>query len=115
MTIPLDPDLYQKAREIADKTYAKSSAYKSGFIVKQYKKMGGKYADDNKGKPLKRWFRESWTDIGGKDYPVYRPTKRISKKTPLTPSEINPTNLKQQIELKQKIKGKSNLPPFLPF
>jgi hypothetical protein len=32
--------------------------------------------------------------------------------TPLTVHEINPSNLKKQIALKQMIKGKSNLPPF---
>jgi len=46
-------------------------------------------------------------------YPVYRPTRRISKKTPLTIQEIDPENLKKQIIKKQKIKGKKNLPPFV--
>ena len=59
-----------------------------------------------------RWFKEEWKDIGNKEYPVYRPTKRIRAKTPLTVSEIDKANLKQQIKLKQKIKGKKNLPPF---
>ena len=31
----------------------------------------------------------------------------------LTPDEIDPTNLKKQIALKQKIKGEKNLPPFI--
>lgn len=108
----LDPSLYQKAKEEADKKYSKPSAYKSGFIVKRYKELGGKYADDNKTKNLKRWFQEKWEDVGNKEYPVYRPTKRVSKKTPLTVSEIDKANLKEQIELKQKIKGKKNLPKF---
>jgi len=46
---------------------------------------------------------------------VYRPTKRINKKTPLTPDEIDPANLKEQIVLKQKLKGKKNLPSFDPL
>jgi hypothetical protein len=53
-----------------------------------------------------------WQDVGGLDYPVYRPTKRVSEKTPLTTSEINPSNLKKQISLKQEIKGEYNLPKF---
>jgi hypothetical protein len=32
---------------MADKIYEKSSAYKSGYIVKKYKEMGGRYKDDN--------------------------------------------------------------------
>ena len=46
------------------------------------------------------------------DYPVFRPSKIITKDTPLTIDEIDKTNLKNQIKIKQKIKGKSNLKPF---
>jgi len=114
MPIINNPTLYEKAKKIADDKYTKPSAYKSGFIVKTYKEMGGTYTDDNKPKNLKRWFKEDWKDVGGMDYPVYRPTKKVSSKTPLTPSEIQPANLRNQTQLKQKIKGKSNLPPFIP-
>jgi hypothetical protein len=110
MPIVNNPKLYEKAKKIADEKYKKPSAYKSGFIVKTYKEMGGTYSEDGKEKPLARWYKENWMDVGGKDYPVYRPTKKVSKKTPLIPSEIS--NLKEQIKLKQKIKGKYNLPPF---
>ena len=105
--------LYNKVKAEADSIYKKASAYKSGWIVKTYKQRGGTYTDDDKPKNLKRWYKERWTDVGNAVYPVYRPTKRISKKTPLLPSEIEPNNLKKQIELKQKIKGKKNLPPFV--
>lgn len=57
-------------------------------------------------------YKEDWKDVGHKEYPVYRPTKRISRETPLTPTEIDPNNLKQQILLKQIYKGNHNLPPF---
>jgi len=110
MAIIDNPKLYEQAKKIADEKYSKPSAYKSGFIVKKYKELGGTYTDDKNPKDLKRWFKEDWKDIGNKDYPVYRPTKRISEKTPLLPQEIN--NLSQQIKLKQKIKGTHNLPPF---
>jgi DNA adenine methylase len=112
MPIINNPELYKRAKEIADKKYAKPSAYKSGFIVKTYKDMGGTYSDDNQPKNLDRWYKEEWADIGGKEYPVYRPTKRITKDTPLTASEIDPAQAKKQIELKQKIKGDANLPAF---
>jgi len=112
MPYPLNQDLYNKVKEYANKIYDRPSAYKSGYIVKRYKELGGEYADDNKPKNLKRWFKEEWKDIGNKEYPVYRPTKRISKDTPLTASEIDPKQAINQIKLKQIIKDKSNLPPF---
>ena len=115
MPTPTDINLYNKAKKIADEVYKKSSAYKSGFIVKKYKELGGTYKDDNKPKNLKRWYSEKWMDIGNKEYPVFRPTKRINEKTPLTPNEIDKDNLRKQIKLKQKIKGKKNLPPFKPL
>lgn len=113
MAIPIDKELYEKAKRIADEKYEKPSAYKSGFIVKTYKSLGGRYRDTDDGRPLQRWYREEWKDIGNLDYPVYRPTKRISKDTPLLPSEIDKKNLYRQIILKQSIRGKSNLPPFI--
>jgi hypothetical protein len=112
MPTPLDKKLYEKAKAEADKVYTKSSAYKSGYIVKLYKKMGGEYADDGQPHNLERWYKERWSDIGHKDYPVYRPTIRINKKTPLTADEIDKKNLKSQIKLKQVYKGYKNLPPF---
>jgi len=113
-----NPELYEEAKKIADATYKKPSAYKSGFIVKKYKELGGTYSGKKENKGINRWFKEEWKDVGKKDYyfknyPVYRPTKRITKDTPLTVQEINPSNLKKQIDLKQIIKGDANLPPFL--
>ncbi len=132
MPIILNKELYNKIKNEADKIYKKSSAYKSGYIVKKYKEMGGKYREDNEPKNLKRWFKEKWVDVSSfnsesanstkkyisgevlnkVNYPVYRPTKRISKLTPLTVDEIDTNNLKKQIILKQKIKGNKNLPKF---
>ena len=44
---------------------------------------------------LKRWFKEEWRTLSGdKDYSKgdrsFRPTKRISKDTPTTASELTP-------------------------
>ena len=113
MPIPINKTLYNKARKIADKVYAHPSAYKSGFIVKTYKDMGGKYIEDNRPRTLKRWFKEKWGDIGKQKYPVYRPFIRVSKNTPLTASEISPSQAKKQISLKQKYKWHHNLPKFI--
>ena len=112
MPIVEDPKLYESVKRKADNIYGKPSAYKSGWIVKTYKQMGGTYKDDDKPKDLKRWFKEDWGDIGGKDYPVYRPTKIIDENTPFTVQEIDPINLLEQSIIKQKIKGDKNLQPF---
>lgn len=112
MAIPKNKELYEQVKRLADRVYRKPSAYKSGFIVKKYKELGGTYADDHKARNLKRWFQEEWTDVGHRTYPVYRPTRRVSRKTPLTASEIDEKNLEQQVRLKQKLKGDHNLPPF---
>ena len=112
MPIPKNEKLYNKVKDEADKIYKTHSAYKSGYIVKEYKRLCGTYIDDNNEKTLKRWYAEEWKDISNKNYPVYRPTKRINKNTPLTVNEIDKDNLKKQIKLKQRIKGSENLPPF---
>ena len=105
--------LYEKVKLQADKIYKKSSSYKSAYIIKSYKSLGGTYRDDNQPKNLSRWFKEKWKDVGNQQYPVYRPTKRINKLTPLTVNEIDKANLKKQIKIKQIIKGKKNLKPFI--
>jgi len=112
MPIVDNQKLYDKVKKEANQKYEKPSAYKSGFIQKRYKELGGTYTDDNKPKKLERWFDEKWEDVGGMEYPTYRPTVRISKETPLLPDEIEPENLLLQSILKQIIKGKKNLPPF---
>lgn len=112
MPTVLDQELYNAVKKHADTVYSKPSAYKSGYIVRQYKKLGGTYSEDNEPAKLKEWFRAKWQDVGNKDYPVYRPTVRVNKNTPLTAQEIEPSNLKKQIALKQKYRGLKNLPPF---
>lgn len=113
---PINLKLYEKAKAIVYKKYAKPSAYRSGAVIKLYKEMGGTFKDDNKPKLLKRWFEEEWKDVNPhktpNSYPVYRPTKRITKDTPLTVDEVDPKNLEEQAKTKQKIKGNKNLKPF---
>jgi len=112
MPIVLDKELYDLVKEKADKIYSKSSAFKSGYIVKTYKELGGRYKDDHQPKNLERWYQEKWEDVGNKDYPVFRPTIRINENTPLTVNEIDKKNLNKQIKQKQIIRGDKNLPPF---
>lgn len=115
---PKNTKLYEEAKTIVYKQYKKPSAYRSGAVIKKYKELGGEFINDNKSKTLQRWFKEKWKDVNpnktSTSYPVYRPTKRINKQTPLTVNEIDKNNLKSQSKLKQKIKGKRNLPAFIP-
>jgi hypothetical protein len=117
---PLNPVLYEKAKKIVYSQYDKPSAYRSGALVKKYKELGGTYANTTKksvdDKPLKRWFLEQWKDVNphktSTSYPVYRPTKRITDKTPKTVKEIPKKKLEEQSKKKQIIKGKKNLSKF---
>ena len=108
---PLDKELYERVKKEADEKYDTPSAYKSGWIVKTYKERGGKYSGKKTKENLSAWFKEKWSDVGGLDYPVYRPSKRVNKNTPLTPEEIDQSNLKEQIMLKQILR-EGKLPPF---
>lgn len=116
MSVPINKALYEKAKATIYPLYKKPSAYRSGAVVKKYKELGGKYTSVSKDRPLERWFKESWKDVNPSksksSYPVYRPTKRINKKTPLTLSEIDKKDLIKQSKIKQVIKGKNNLKKF---
>jgi len=117
MSIPTNKVLYQKVKDYANIVYSKPSAYKSGFIVKTYKQLGGTYKESGKEHNLERWFKgEKWINInpllGKTGYPVYRPTVRANKHTPKTVQEIPLNRLNKQYKLKQKIKGNKNLPKF---
>ena len=53
----------------------------------------GRVRKTQAGLNLKRWFKEDWRTLSGdKDYSkgdrTFRPTKRISSKTPVTASEL---------------------------
>ena len=63
-----------------------------------------------KGLALKRWFKEDWkTPSGKKDYSggesTFRPTKRVSKDTPSTWSELTPAQ-KRRAAREKRIKGR---------
>lgn len=88
----LDPQLYAKAR--ARYAAMPHSAYKSGLVVQEYKRLGGRYSGRRSSKRgLSRWFKEEWRNQdGGVGYrsasDVYRPTKRVTSKTPTTFKEL---------------------------
>jgi len=56
---------YTKAKSTADAKYGKkTSAYKSGFIVQEYKRLGGKMKGKKTKKGLTSWFgKEDWIDV----------------------------------------------------
>ncbi len=117
---PLNANLWEKIKKelrdkYVDKTKGKRwNAYLSGLLVQEYKRQGGGFDESipKNSTSLRRWFNEEWKDVGGKAYPVYRPTKKITKDTPLTVAEINKKDLKKKIDEKQLIQGFKNLEPF---
>jgi len=96
-----NPSLYRQALMKADATYKRNSAYKSMFIVKEYKRLGGSYSGEKTDKGVARWNKEKWIQVvpflesgkkiacgfgeGGKGC---RPSKRIDKQTPTTIQEL---------------------------
>lgn len=115
MPIIINKKLYELVKQYVNTIYKKNSAFRSLAYQKLYKSLGGRYGEDHKERKLSRWLKERWADISNlktPHYKVFRPTIRINEHTPLTINEIDKKNLKQQIKLKQIIKGKKNLPKF---
>jgi hypothetical protein len=93
--------LYESVKRAASKKFlAPTSAYKSAWIVREYKKRGGQYVGSKGSKGSKgstgltRWFRERWVDVAtmkpcgrrsassNTPYPLCRPSVRVSASTP---------------------------------
>lgn len=120
--IPVNKNLYNKVKEEAKLKFKRwPSAYASGWLVKEYKRRGGKYSGEksvNLG--LSRWFAEEWINVcklprivscgrpklslsnWKKRYPYCRPRKRITSKTPVTASELSKTQIKKLCSIKRK-------------
>ena len=111
---PLHPKLWAKAKRKADKIYKVNSAYKSGYQVREYNLLGGKWCNQhgkegnkNNNHGLGRWFAEKWRNQRGTEgykhkNDIYRPTIRKTKQTPITMNELS----KKQINKARKIKYK---------
>jgi len=117
MPEPSDKKLYEQVRKAVYKLYKKPSAYRSGALVKKYKlQFSKKYGARKKPylsskKPtrtgLARWYKEDWRNQRGqvgysKRGDVYRPTKRITKKTPKTFSELSKSDVKKAMAEKKR-------------
>jgi hypothetical protein len=130
MPDPVDKKLYNRVKKLADKVFdSKTGVYKSSWIVRTYKKLGGKYKGKSPQKSgLKRWYKEKWVDLNrsigrnkyascgrrsaknrsGK-YPLCRPTYVITKTTPKTYSELSKKSISRAKKQKSKIRGKGNI------
>lgn len=107
---PKNCKLYEQARKKF--AHMKHSAYKSGHVIQEYKRLGGtfkKHTKHEKPGKLSRWFKEKWRNQRGKvGYQkrgdLYRPTRRISKETPVTWNELSKKEI--QKARRQKITNK---------
>jgi len=116
MPEPVDKKLYENIKILVYKKYPKHSAYRSGILVKEYKKKF-KIKHGNKNpylglkttkKGLARWFLEDWRNQRGElgykyKNDVYRPTRRITKKTPKTFKELGKKKIKKARTKKYRI------------
>lgn len=119
---------YKKAKREADKKFKeKTSAYKSLWIVKRYKELGGRYRKAQSKGRLKRWVREKWVridpktgrpmrrngrlvpcgrsekeKISGSKKGLCRPYKRMSKGTPKTAKQLGSREMRTRARLKRK-------------
>ena len=111
---PKDQKLYDRVKARVYKEIPTHSAYRSGQLVKKYKeaykrKHGNTnaYSGTKTKDGLTRWFDEKWSNQrGGSGYKkkgdVYRPTKKVSKKTPTTFKELSKTEISKAMKEKKK-------------
>ena len=132
MSKPNDIELYNLVKQIANKTFkAKTGMYRSMFISKYYRLLGGTY-DKPKPKNSKSsiWLQEKWIDLnqpikkknkiigyercGNKNtqndkYPLCRPSVVINKDTPKTYQSISKSRINKVNKQKQILKDKGNI------
>ena len=93
------------------KSYKKFPSARASQAIAKCRGKSGKVRKTKKGASLKRWEKEKWKDVktgkpcgaGGKTE-YCRPTKRVSKKTPKTASQISPA--KKRANIRRKSQGK---------
>lgn len=92
-------------------SYKKFPSARASQAIAKCRGKSGKVRKTKKGASLKRWEKEKWKDTktgkpcgaGGKTE-YCRPTKRVSKKTPKTASQISPA--KKRANIRRKSQGK---------
>ena len=116
-----NPQLYKKAKQKAtDKYGSKTSAYRSMYITKTYKGLGGTYSGSKQGsKGTSKWIQEKWVNVNAylqgnkvvkcgetaKNKHACRPTKKIDSKTPITIQQVIKKHGKAAV--KQAVQQKS--------
>jgi len=134
MPEPTNQKLYSYVKTLANKKFkSPSGIYRSSWIVREYKKRGGKYSGSkSKSTGLKRWFKENWIDLnrpkrnskgkiigyhkcgrkssksGGK-YPLCRPSRRVTRKTPKTYKQISKSSIEHAKKMKEIYKYSKNI------
>ena len=111
----LDQELYKCVKRKADKIYERHGLYKSAWIQKEYKRLGGKYKGSKPGesKGISRWLKgEQWIEVGpylknrqivlcgtsGQKGKACRPLRRATAKTPITIPELLKLHTKKQLQ-----------------
>jgi hypothetical protein len=132
---PIDSKLYDQVVAQATLIFKSTRGiYRSAWIVKEYKRLGGTYTGkqpSTKDPGLRRWFKEKWIDLNrpiyGKSnqiigyepcgradaesgkYPLCRPLHRVTADTPKTVNELSAASIKQAKADKKKIESKGNI------
>ena len=118
MAKPKDAELYERVKGRLYNEISKHSAYRSGLLVKRYKEAYEKkykskdayVGKKKKNEGLDRWFKEDWrTQDGKKTYEkkgdIFRPTKKVTKDTPKTMSELSKGQIRKA-QYEKKTTGK---------
>lgn len=117
--IPLNKKLYEQVKKDSNSVFKeKTSAYKSMWIVREYKKRGGKYKQQGDISRLEQWLDEKWIDVAQflkgktvscgrnpneKRKKAYcRPSVRVNKNTPKTVHEIPKAKLRELVKKKKR-------------
>ena len=109
MPEPTNQALYDRVKARIYRDIPKHSAYRSGIVVQKYKeafrKQYGTRKSPYKGRPtkkkgLRRWFAEKWVNQRGQvgyenKSDIYRPSIRITRKTPITHKELTKKEIKR--------------------
>lgn len=121
---PTNMALYNRVKAQAKRKFrAWPSAYASGWVVKEYKRRGGKYsgARRSRSRGLGRWYAEKWINVcklpkkvacgrpksnnlakWKREYPYCRPSKRITSGTPRTASTLSKAQIRRRCSRKRR-------------
>ena len=119
---PTQPKLYNRVKAAAKKKFKVwPSAYASSWVVREYKRRGGKYSGSRPSKStgLTRWFDEKWINVcklpkkvacgrpktnirdWKKKYPYCRPSKKVTKGTPKIASKLTAGQIRSRCKRKK--------------